>query len=73
MIFTEALTINGKEYKRTYSDAGVYIERDGERYEEAIDPLDTGRVYTETEEEIADESEAEEADYLASLERFGVE
>lgn len=33
---------------RTYSDAGCMIERDGEMYEEAIDPADSGRVYTET-------------------------
>lgn len=36
------------DYIRTYSDAGHYIERDGALYEEAIDPVDSGRVYTET-------------------------
>ena len=28
----------------------MMIERDGVRYSEAIDPLDSGRVYTETDE-----------------------
>ena len=30
----------------------MMIERDGVRYSEAIDPLDAGRVYTETDEPI---------------------
>lgn len=33
---------------RTYSDEGFYIERDGVQYEEAIDPENMNRVYTET-------------------------
>lgn len=33
---------------RTYSDTGHMIERDGKMYEEAVDPADSGRVYTET-------------------------
>ena len=28
------------------------IERDGVRYSEAVDPLDSGRLYTETDELI---------------------
>ncbi len=48
MIKTEHLTINGKEFVRTYSDSGVMIERDGEFYEEAYDPADSGRTYSET-------------------------
>lgn len=70
MILTETLTIHEKEYIRTYSDVGVYIERDGARYEEAIDPIGMGRVYTETDEPIV--NEAEEADYIDALGRFGV-
>lgn len=50
MIKTESMTINGREFVRTYSDAGYMIEREGIRYEEAIDPADTGRTYTETDE-----------------------
>ena len=47
MIYTETITLNGKQYDRTYSDR-YYIERDGAQYAEAVDPLDSGRVYTET-------------------------
>jgi hypothetical protein len=72
MIKTENLTINGKAYVRTWSDLGMMIERDGALYEEAIDPAELGRAYTETEQPIPD-AEATEADYLAALERFGVE
>lgn len=48
MIQVETVTFHGAEFTRTYSDAGMMIERDGERYSEAIDPIGTGRVYTET-------------------------
>jgi hypothetical protein len=48
MIMTETITIKDKEYKRTYSDSGYMIERNGEVYEEAIDPLNTDREYVET-------------------------
>ena len=37
---------------RTYSDRGVYIQRDGVRYESAVDPIETGRTYTETDDII---------------------
>ena len=62
MIKTE---IYGKYYDgtnliRTYSDAGYRIERDGVRYDEAIDPESTGRVYTETDELIPVSEEEEE-------------
>ena len=48
MIKTEIITINGTNYQRTYSDANLIIERDGAHYEEAIDPIGSGREYTET-------------------------
>ena len=51
-IKTETTTINGREFTRTYSTAGKYIERDGERYSEALDPVGTPREYTETDEDI---------------------
>lgn len=60
MIKTEVITINGKKYKRTYSDANFIIERDGEKYGEAIDPIDVDRVYIETDELIEDEEDIEE-------------
>jgi hypothetical protein len=46
---------------RTYSDAGKLIERDGVRYAEAVDPEDAGRVYTETDEDIPQDTEPEAA------------
>ena len=49
MIKTEIITINGRQLRRTWSDAGFMIERDGAQYSEAVDPLDSGRTYTETE------------------------
>ena len=52
MIKTENLTINGKAFVKTYSDKGMMVERDGERYSEAIDPAEFGRQYTETDEPI---------------------
>ena len=73
MIRTENITINGKDFIRTYSDNGFMIESDGVRYDEAIDPIDTNRVYTET--SIPNESDfiqATEADYQNALAELGV-
>lgn len=75
MIKTEKLTISGRQLIRTYSDAGYMIERDGVEYVEAIDPIDSGRVYTETETPrpwSEDGEYATEADYLAALAELGV-
>lgn len=52
MIVTENLTINGREFIKTYSDIGMMVERDGVRYSEAIDPAEFGRQYIETDEPI---------------------
>lgn len=52
MIKTETIVINGQEYTRTWSDNHMMIERDGSLYEEAIDPIDSGRTYIETDQEI---------------------
>ena len=71
MLETEILIINGRKHVRTWSDKGMMIERDNAIYEEAIDPAELGRTYTETEQEIPPR-EATEADYLTALERFGV-
>ena len=71
MIRIETVIINGKEYTRTWSDLGVMIARNGALYEEAVDPVDSGREYTETDVPVED-VEAEEADYLAALGRLGV-
>lgn len=40
---------------RTYSDAGMMIERDGNLYEEAVDPKEFKREYTETDQPIGTE------------------
>lgn len=55
MIRTESITINNTDFDRTYSDEGFYIERDGVKYSEAIDPKNSGRTYTETNEKIETE------------------
>ena len=60
MIVKTTKEINGKVYDYTYSDAGMMIERDGAQYSEAIDPIDSGREYTETDipiEPIEEETE----------------
>lgn len=57
MVITETVEIRGTEYTRNYSDSGFYIERDCVKYGEAIDPLGTDRVYTETNELIEEATE----------------
>ena len=53
-------TLNGHEYDYTYSDAGRYVVRDGVSYDEAYDPLNSGREYTEGDVIGSEPSEAEE-------------
>lgn len=55
MIKTDTITIRGRQMARTYSDAGMMIERDGVRYSEAVDPIGSGRTYTETDEPVPEE------------------
>ena len=45
---------DGVVLNRTYSDRSMKIERDGVRYDEAIDPVDASRVYIETDIAIDD-------------------
>ena len=74
MIVQETKEINGVMYDYAYSDSGFMIERDGARYSEAVDPLGSGRVYTETDEPIEIETdEATVDDYHIALNEFGVE
>lgn len=56
MIYTEIVTIDGKQYKHTYSDTYT-IERDGVEYHEAVDPLESDREYTETENVLTNDNE----------------
>ena len=48
MIKTELITIDNRQLRRTWSDAGFMIEWDGAQYSEAVDPAEFDRVYTET-------------------------
>ena len=74
MIIQTTKEINGVVYDYTYSDSGYMIERGGARYSEAVDPLDSGRIYTETDEPI-DVGTKEETveDYKSALQILGVE
>ena len=56
MIITEyyMTRTDGVVLNRTYSDAGMMIEREGVQYSEAIDPAELGRQYTETDIPIAE-------------------
>ena len=74
MIIQTTKEINGVVYAYTYSDSGYMIERDGVRYSEAVDPIDSGRLYTETDEPI-DVGTKEETveDYKTALQILGVE
>lgn len=56
MIKSETVTMNDRQFTRTYSDAGKYIKRNETLYEEAIDPLGSGREYEETTEDIVKEN-----------------
>ena len=56
MIVKTQIIINGITYDRTYSDAGMKIERNGALYDEAVDPLDSGREYTESDIPIEEEA-----------------
>ena len=65
MIVTENIIINGKEFKKTYSDEGRYVVRDGVSYSEAVDPAGTDRQYeegdyipTEEDNELAEKAAA---------------
>lgn len=77
MIKTEQLTINNKQFTKTYSDAGFMVERDGVQYSEAIDPSEFGRTYTETdipvEAEATPETDLTVSDTLEMLSEMGVD
>lgn len=48
MIVKETIVIGDNEYLHTYSDSGMYIEREGALYSDAVDPLLSDREYIET-------------------------
>lgn len=64
MIKVEKIVINGREFLRTYSDGGKKIRKIGtdEVYGEAVDPINAGREYEETDEVTrAEEISADDA------------
>lgn len=80
MIVRENMEIGGKQFVKTFSNAGNYIERDGAKYSEAIDPADIERTYTETDEPVETydgktetEQKAEAYDYLTGRTESEVE
>ena len=73
MIIPEHIEIKGKAFVKQYSDGGFYIERDGEKYSEAIDPADIPRTYTETDEPIDSGEEPTVDDALGMLAEMGVD
>ena len=56
MIKTELIMVDKRQLRRTWSDAGFMIERDGAVYSEAVDPVEFDRVYTETDMSVEPES-----------------
>lgn len=62
MIKTETVTINEKQFIRTYSDSKYMIHGGSPEsdYAEAVDPAELGRVYIETDIPIEYDTEAEE-------------
>ena len=73
MIVKENIEVGGKGFVKQYSDSGFYIERDGEKYSEAIDPADIPREYTETNEPIDSGEEPTVDDALGMLAEMGVD
>ena len=59
-------TLDGVEYDYAYSDAGRYVCRNGARYTEAYDPLNSGRTYTEG-DPIPPDERTEESEILDIL------
>ena len=65
MIVKDNIEIGGKDFVKQYSDGGFYIERNGAKYSEAIDPADIPREYTETDEPIDSGEETSETEQKA--------
>ena len=57
--------INGRGFVRTVSDSGRYVVRDGVSYEEANDPAELRRTYTEG--DLIPDDELPEAELLNIL------
>lgn len=64
-IVTETITINDKQFIRTYSDAGFMIHGGSPEgdYAEACDPAELNRIYIETNIPIEGDSSTVEDEY----------
>lgn len=62
MVKVENVTINGKEFKKTYSDEGYYIQKKGTEqvYSEAIDIPSANYEYEETDKKIEKQEEEQQ-------------
>ncbi len=62
MVKIENITINGKEFKKTYSDEGYYIQKKGTEqvYSEAIDIPSANYEYEETDKKIEKQEEEQQ-------------
>ena len=71
MIKQETITIGEKQFIRTYSDRGMMIHGGSPEadYDEAYDPAELGRTYTETDIPIDADPEDAEA-LIARLEEI---
>ncbi|MGI6042108.1 MAG: hypothetical protein ACOYBH_07810 [Candidatus Alectryocaccobium sp.] len=52
MVVSEIITIGDKQYKHTYSDSGCYIENEGVFFSNALESINSDRVFIETELQI---------------------
>ena len=62
-IVTETFYVGEREFTRTYSDANRYVVREGISYDEACDPAEFGRTYTEGDIKDYEGSSDAEEDY----------
>jgi len=68
MIKSEIITINSIQYQKTWSTSHYVTSGDGKKYVVAIDPLNTGRVYTETKDELPNPTAFELLDIILGKE-----
>ena len=69
----------GEKFVKAYSDEGFFIHggQPEADYSEAVDPIEAGRTYTETDVKIPTDEEDQDVatieDYQAALAKLGVE
>ena len=68
MVKTETITFNNKQFKHTYSDSGYMIECEGVQYADAVDVIDSTRVYTETTTKIDAGMQEGSQSYIKAIE-----